>query len=315
MADVTILIPSYNHAPFIERTLRSVFAQTLPPKKLIVIDDGSKDESIKIIGKVLADCPFDFEFIKRENRGLCATLNEGLTRTATPYFAYISSDDVWLPRFLESRIEILENRPNAVLSYGYAHLIDEDDRIIDSNQNWGEYADGNALSMLLHPIIPASAAVVYRKNVLERCHWTEGIVLEDYDLYLRLSVLGEFALDNEILSAWRIHDYNTSKDFPLMMNEWLAAIERNAEVIGLDKENLEQVLQKIKFRCVADYNRNGNKKEAWKMFRENLGGAESITEIGKNLARLVIPRKLFLWNRERKDQKAKENNGKLELKD
>ena len=78
MADVTILIPSYNHAPFIERTLRSVFAQTLPPKKLIVIDDGSKDESIKIIGKVLADCPFDFEFIKRENRGLCASRGRNL---------------------------------------------------------------------------------------------------------------------------------------------------------------------------------------------------------------------------------------------
>lgn len=312
---VTVLVPSYNHAPFIERTLRSIFAQTLPPKKLIVIDDGSKDESVRIIGKILADCPFDFEFIKRENRGLCATLNEGLKRTETPYFAYISSDDVWLPEFLASRIEILENRPNAVLSYGYAHLIDEEDHIIDSNQNWGDYADGNALPMLLIPRIPASAAVVYRTNILENCHWTEGIALEDFDLYLRLSVLGEFALDDKILSAWRIHDYNTSKDSPLMMNEWLAAIERNAEVIGLDKEKLEQVLQKIKFRYVADFTRHGNKKEAWKMFRENLSGAESVAEIGKNLARLVIPRKLFLWNRERKAQKAKETNEKLELKD
>ncbi|HLM59831.1 MAG TPA: glycosyltransferase family A protein, partial [Pyrinomonadaceae bacterium] len=73
---VSVLVPSYNHAPFIERTLRSIFKQTLAPKKLIVIDDGSKDESAAIIERVLEDCPFSAEFIRRENRGLSVTLNE-----------------------------------------------------------------------------------------------------------------------------------------------------------------------------------------------------------------------------------------------
>ncbi len=74
---VFVLVPSYNHAPFVERCLRSIFRQTLPPAKLLVIDDGSGDDSVKIIERMLADCPFPAQLIARENLGLCRTLNEG----------------------------------------------------------------------------------------------------------------------------------------------------------------------------------------------------------------------------------------------
>src|SRR4028119_2164690 len=77
--EVFAFVPSYNHAPFVEKCLRSIIDQTLKPKKLLVIDDGSKDDSPKIIERVLNDCPFDAEFIARENRGLSATLNEAFS--------------------------------------------------------------------------------------------------------------------------------------------------------------------------------------------------------------------------------------------
>jgi alpha-1,3-rhamnosyltransferase len=147
---VSVLIPSYNHAPFVERTLRSVFKQTLPPIKLIVIDDGSKDDSVKIIEKALQDCPFDSQLIMRENRGLCATLNEGLLLTDSKYFAYIGSDDVWLPSFLENRIKLLENHTNSCLAYGHAFLINENDEIIDLTEKWSDYSNGKTLEMLLY---------------------------------------------------------------------------------------------------------------------------------------------------------------------
>lgn len=295
---VTVLVPSYNHAPFIERTLRSIFRQTLPPKKMIVIDDGSKDESATIIERVLKDCPLEFEFIKRENRGLCKTLIEGFAKSSGNYFAYIGSDDLWLPDFLASRIALLEKRPQAVLAYGHAYLIDEQDAIIDSTEDWSEYADGNPLSMLLYPIIPTSASVVYRRSALEKRAWNQESILEDYELYLRLSAIGEFALDKKILSAWRIHGYNTSADFPLMMKEWLVSQERVADEIGLSEEKLKEVQTKLKFRCVADFIRNGQKKEAWKMFRENRRGATSVMDAGKMFLRFLIPTKVFQAKKE-----------------
>ncbi len=110
MSDTSVLIPSYNHAPFIERTLRSVFSQTLQPKKLLVIDDGSTDNSAEIIERVLKDCPFENEFITRENRGLCATLNEGFAKLDGEFFAYFGSDDVWFPAFLEEQTDSFEKK-------------------------------------------------------------------------------------------------------------------------------------------------------------------------------------------------------------
>ena len=83
---VFVAVPSYNHAPFVEECLTSIFRQTLPPAKLLVIDDGSRDGSAEVIEKVLADAPFAAEFIARENRGLAATLNEAImTVTGRPF--------------------------------------------------------------------------------------------------------------------------------------------------------------------------------------------------------------------------------------
>lgn len=292
-SEVFAFVPSYNHAPFIEKCLKSIINQTLPPQKLLVIDDGSKDGSPKIIERILKDCPFEAGLIVRENRGLCQTLNEGFAKSSGDYFAYISSDDVWLPEFLESRTALLEKRPQSVLAYGYAYLIDETDAIIDSTENWGNYADGNALSMLLYPMIPSSASVVYRRKKLEKYAWNQESILEDYELYLRLSAIGEFALDEKILSAWRIHSYNTSANFPLMMSEWLSAQSRVAEEIGLSPEKLAEVQTKLKFRCIADFIRNGYRKEAWEMFRQNRSGAASLTDAGKMFLRFLVPTKVF----------------------
>lgn len=292
MAPITVLVPSYNHAPFVERTLRSIFAQTLAPARLIVIDDGSKDESATVIERVLADCPFEHEFVSRPNRGLCATLNEGFARREGEFFAYISSDDVWMPEFLESRLAVLRSRPGAALAYGYSYLIDGEDNIIDSTRNWGEYADGDALPMLLYPMIPASASVLYRNSALERVSWNEQSILEDYELYLRLTAIGEFALDNRILSGWRIHGYNTSSDFPRMMGEWLAAQERVAPEIGIGSEDLRRYQSALRFRCVADLIRHGHRREAWRNFTDNRRSA-GLSDQLKMLARFAVPRFVF----------------------
>src|SRR2546427_3062547 len=203
-ARVSVFVPSYNHARFVESTLRSIMKQTLRPAELLVIDDGSTDDSPRVIERVLRDCPFPCELVVRANRGLCATLNEGLAKTRGLCFAYLGSDDLWLPDFLAARVSMLEARPPAVLAYGHAFLIDEDDRIIDCTLDWAHYTDGNARTMLLQEnIAPMSPTVLHRRAVLERYGWNERARLEDYELYLRLSADGEFAFDAGILSAWR----------------------------------------------------------------------------------------------------------------
>jgi alpha-1,3-rhamnosyltransferase len=315
MPEVTVVVPSYNHAPFIERSLRSIFAQTLTPKKLIVIDDGSKDESADVIERWREDHdpPFDWEMIFRENRGLCATLNDGLARTDTEYFAYLGSDDIWLPSFLEEQAELLESRRKAVLAFSHAYVIDDADNIIDRTDNWTPFADGDMLPLLLRGVIFSSPTVLYRTAPLRKYGWNEDARLEDYELYLRLCANGEFARNEKVLAAWRQHETNTSDDFSLMLKEHIAAQDRLAEHLGLDRAELDKVQRELKFHAVADLIRSGSKSEAFTLFRENIGGAGSFADMVKTATRLAVPQALFQWNRGRKRKQAGIKYGKLEL--
>ena len=313
MSEISVLVPSYDHALFVERTLRSIFKQTLPPKKLIVIDDGSKDESVEIIERTLSDCPFEHEFIARENRGLCATLNEGFAKTDGEFFAYLGSDDVWLPEFLEKQIELLNKRPSAALAFAHAFVIDEDDRIIDRTDNWSDFADGDLLPTLLRGIIFSSPGVVYRRAALKKHRWNENARLEDYELYLKLAAEGEFARNKEILCAWRQHGGNVSGDTPLMLEEIIAAQNAQFEKLGISRAELEKIQKEVKFEAVFNHVRHGKRREAVSLFRENLGGARSIAQVAKMLFRLAVPQTFFQWNRERKRKKAIAKYGKLKI--
>jgi alpha-1,3-rhamnosyltransferase len=306
-SEVFAFVPSYNHAPFIEKCLHSIIDQTFRPKKLLVIDDGSRDDSPRIIERVLKDCPFEAELIVRENRGLCATLNEGLARSAGKYFAYIGSDDFWLPKFFEERTKLLDRREKAVLGYGHSFLIDENGEIFDDTANyrddWANYPDGDPGAMLLDGVSPVSSTVFYRRAVLEKVGWNENSRLEDYEMYLRIAALGEFAFDPQTLSVWRQHSYNTSKDLLLMHNEVIAAQNRNIEFLGVGKEELEKHQAKIKFRNTKVFLQNGDKREALLLGKESWQNVSSVREAGKSLIQLLLPKSFLRWYQRRKREK------------
>ena len=310
---ISVVIPSYNHSLFIKHTLDAIFKQKVEINKIIVIDDGSNDDSVEIIEQTLPKSPFPCELIVRENRGLSATLNEGLAKTDGDYFAYIGSDDLWLPDFLANRIELLDSRPNAVLAFGHSFLINEHQEITDCTRNWTSYADGDMLPLLLKGVIPLSPSVVYRRKAVEKYGWNENSILEDYELYLKLSKDGEFALDTNVLCAWRQHGWNVSKDFSRMLDEWISAQNRVAGHLGISPDELEKIQAELKFNSTEDLIRSGKKKEAIMLLRENIKSAKSISKVGKMLLKLAIPAHIFQWNRKRKFNNSIKTFGKLEI--
>ena len=286
---VSVVVPSYNHAPFIETTLRSIMRQTLRPAELLVIDDGSTDGSPAIIERTLNECPFPSELVARSNRGLSATLNEGFERTTAEYFAYLGSDDMWLPEFLSARVSLLESRVSAVLAYGHAYYIDDENRIIDSTADWAQYVDGDVREMLLQTIAPMSPTVVYRRECLRQQRWDKTSALEDYDLYLRLSEEGPFAFDPRILSAWRRHASNVSWDQRLMLEEQLKAQRSAALRFGFTDEQVEQLQTTTRFKRAEDFLRVGQKSAALRLIKQNLRGANSARAAARMFLRLLIP--------------------------
>jgi alpha-1,3-rhamnosyltransferase len=310
---VSVVVPSYNHARFVEATLRSIIQQSLPPAELLVIDDGSSDESPRVIDRVLADCPFPSELIARSNRGLCATLNEGLARTRGDHFAYLGSDDLWLPDFLKARVDLLESRPAAVLAYGHAYFVDDENRVIDSTADWARYADGDAREMLLQTTAPMSPTVLYRRSTLEQERWNEQSKLEDYDLYLRLSAAGEFAFDPRILSAWRRHDENVSWDQTLMLEEQLRAQREAALRFGFTEKHIEELQLTTRFNRAADFLRVGQKAQALRLLKNNWRGANSSGATAKILLRLLIPNSFMRGRARVRQRRDHEQYGTIDV--
>jgi alpha-1,3-rhamnosyltransferase len=302
---VSVVVPSYNHAPFVAAALRSIFAQTRPPARLLVIDDGSRDGSPRRIEETLRDCPFPCELLARENRGLCATLNEGLSKTSGGYFAYLGSDDLWLPDFLDARVALLEARPRAVLAYGHAYLVDERGEVFDCTLDWATYADGDARRMLLEETYaPMSPTVLHRRSAVERHGWNERARLEDYELYLRLSADGEFAFDPRVLSAWRRHGTNTSGDFVWMIEARLEAQRNVATHLKLTPAQLARYQRALNFAGAEDLLRLGDKRAALKYLRRGLGGAPSPAALARVALRLVTPYSLERLRKRRRQTDA-----------
>ena len=306
---VSVVVPSYNHGRFVARCLRSIITQTHRPLQLLVIDDGSEDDSVRTIEQELKACSFESELIANSHKGLVHTLNEGLTRSRGKYFAYLASDDVWLPEFLASRVNLLRSRTDAVLAYGHSFVIDEEDRIVECTKDWAAYGNGSAREMLLNVIVPFSPSVLYRRQMLDR--WNDDSELEDYDLYLRLSSKGQFAFDEGVLCAWRKHKKNNSRDLDFMLRECLKAQHQAEAILGLTPDELRRANARLKWRYGSDFVKNGQRGRGLKLLCSNLQGAPSYRSIARMVGALILPTSISRSRRRFLEDRAARNYGPL----
>jgi len=118
-ARVSVVLPVYNRAAYVGETIASVLAQTLPPDELIVVDDGSTDESIAVVESFARPC---LHVIRQENAGIGAARNRGLEAATGELIAFIDSDDVWERDKLELQVRAMGERDEVQLVFG--HLVE-----------------------------------------------------------------------------------------------------------------------------------------------------------------------------------------------
>lgn len=216
---VSVVIPSYNHGRFIERTLRSVYAQTYRNVELIVIDDGSQDASRDVIGACLRDCPFPHRFITRENRGSVATVNEGLALASGAFINILHSDDAFAAErfavfvrevaqtgcdwgFSGVRFIDAEDRPIAADDLHVAHL----DLKIDDLPR--EVSTGMAL-------LSTNVSITTGNLFVRRAFWDRigGLVPykynDDWEFCIRATRAAEPVYLPDRLFSYRFHGSNT----------------------------------------------------------------------------------------------------------
>lgn len=118
----SVIIPLYNKEPYIEKALRSVFAQTYTDYEIIVVDDGSKDDSATIAERVLTESAAPYQLIRQENAGVSMARNNGVARSQGDYLCFLDADDWWDPAFLKEMSKLIEEFPDAGI-YGTSYTI------------------------------------------------------------------------------------------------------------------------------------------------------------------------------------------------
>lgn len=124
----SVIIPLYNKAPYVEKALRSVAAQTFSDYELIAVDDGSKDESASVAERVLNDCwlslskPQQVKLIRQANSGVSTARNNGVAASQGQYVCFLDADDWWEPTFLEEMAKLIAEFPDAGI-YGTNYTI------------------------------------------------------------------------------------------------------------------------------------------------------------------------------------------------
>jgi alpha-1,3-rhamnosyltransferase len=216
---VTILIPSYNHAAYIEDTIDSVLRQTYGSIELIVIDDGSADESPALLTRLAAQHGFRLEL--QQNQGLSRTLNRGIALANGKYVCTVGSDDILMLDKTEKQVKYLEANPQIAVCGGNQLIIDAEGVIVNRRQHFRGYTllDFDAMFVRREAVIPASSAMI-RKSVLDsEGAYDPDIKLEDLYLWLKLAARGHrIAHLNDVLIYYRKHAANSYKNVGYMVD-------------------------------------------------------------------------------------------------
>jgi glycosyltransferase involved in cell wall biosynthesis len=236
---VTAAIPTYNRARYVVEAVESVLGQTHTEVDVVVVDDGSTDDTAERLAPYLDR----IRYLRQDNAGRSAARNTAVAHAQGSLVAFCDSDDRWLPDKLERQIAALARRPEVGMAHGHVEVIDAGGSVLRS-----ETANVQAIFSRAHrrPVTYAryahdcrcfSSTIIARREVLERVGpYDTTLLLDDYDLYLRISLEAEILfLDGPPLTQYRHHPEQMTT-YELTMGQiqtaekHLRLLERRAEI-------------------------------------------------------------------------------------
>ena len=183
---VSVILPSYNHEPYVEAAVRSVMEQTGVDFELIVIDDGSKDCSPEILKRLSEE--LGFMFIHRPNKGVVATLKEALSLARGLYVCSFSSDDIMPPDRLKNQSDFLDAHPEAVACFGQVMPLFDDGKLGEMDVRYLRSVPQVTFkeSFLGQKALHGCAEMFVREKILAIGGYDNRYYFEDYPLYLKI---------------------------------------------------------------------------------------------------------------------------------
>ena len=207
---ISVVIPCYNSLRFLPETVASVLAQTHDDLELVLVDDGGTDD---LAGWVSAQADERIRFVRQDNAGPSAARNRGIAESTGDLVAFLDSDDLWEPEFLE-RLSARFDDPEVAMTYGGWDVIDAEGRrngraVVSTWEGdvWERFVTRNPV---------ACSATIVRRSVLDELGGFEvnrdrfPIDVEDWELWVRIAASHRVAVVSEVLAHHRRHDANSS---------------------------------------------------------------------------------------------------------
>jgi glycosyltransferase involved in cell wall biosynthesis len=215
MPVVSVIIPTYNRSKYVQEAIDSVLAQDYKEFELIVVDDGSTDDTEEVLKAFYLK---KIIYVKQENQGESAARNLGVSMSQGKYIAFLDSDDLWSPDKLSLQVPILDANPDIVVVFCQSWQIDSEGQRI-TQQPLGLHtkaADFTVENLLMYNKIPAgSSTCLIRRSVLEEAGGFSIDIRygDEWDLWLRISTNGKMFFLNKTLASYRRHK-QTQSFFP-----------------------------------------------------------------------------------------------------
>ena len=215
---ISVLVPAYNHAKYIWSCLDSILSDGYPNLEVIVLDDGSTDETYLLAGEWFSangNRLNHYLLMRQDNQGVTKTLNTLLRTFTGEYFVLLASDDMLLEHGIELRFATLKDAPTALAVFADAIGIDETGMEICSSVLLDKFhASVNALSncrtrpydLILNWCIPGPVFLAKREVLKKIGYYNESFRIEDRDYYLKLIASDALAFVAGKVAAYRLHD-------------------------------------------------------------------------------------------------------------
>ena len=206
----SVVCPVYNSEEFIAATLESVMAQEMLPDEIVLVDDGSTDNTVAVIHEIKSSAPVEINVIKGRHAGPGAARNLGINAARNDWIAFIDSDDLWEADKLVVVSECIEANPDHnIFCHGEYHVTSGgDSTVVDYGKSY-DYGKDLSSQLYLRNFFSTSA-VVCRKELILKVHGFDEQMMnaQDYDLWLKMSPDATPYFISQCLGKYRIRDGN-----------------------------------------------------------------------------------------------------------
>lgn len=268
MSKISVVIPLYNKEKTIQSTLESVLKQSIPPHEILVINDGSTDESVRIIKHL--NIP-ELNLIYQKNQGAAAARNTGIKQAKGDFIAFLDADDYWYPNYLETICSLIEAHPKQAV-FATALEVENKVRIFSSQYSIKNYEPHkiygvNYFTASLQTSILSSSSTVIKKEIcnqigLFNTKYTSG---QDTDFWIRIGLQYLIVFSSRICVRYNFEPESLSN-----RSKKLQSKPNYEEYIEIEKENLplKRFLDNNRFSLAILAKLDGDKSGFKKMYSQ-----------------------------------------------